>query len=374
MKRWLVLLLALLLLTGCGTPGETAPTTVPTIPKETALPPETTLPAETTVPPETTLPVETTPPPETEPMLPEILQNATPYSYDERLMLLPLPEGVGNWAFRLELLGDGLLLWQEDWSDWGLETFYFWLLSLETGELLAEATVDVHGYTKPMVFHDHISIWAPGTRDLIVLDETLELKGRWDLPEEWGRAVMGGDDRVYTLMEDHILEHHMESGEERRLLEGAEYLRGYRDGKTGTFYEYRPDVLSWSRLVYLDYETGEIKQVTDTEQFGLHVFVGWNHSADKVYALNDGSLLLEYYHREGYYRPEKLCIYSPEGEFRTAFDLTIGEHGWSLVPDAIWVEQLSGYLACMVDGRAAEPALFFWPLGMGDGEDDSPVP
>lgn len=68
MKKYIAVLIAVLLLSGCtaapsvttAPPPETAIPTESTVPTETTLPPVTTAPVETTIPPETTLPIDPT--------------------------------------------------------------------------------------------------------------------------------------------------------------------------------------------------------------------------------------------------------------------------------------------------------------------------
>ena len=396
MKRLLCVILMLVILAGCV--GETTPATEPTISTETTVPVETAPPTETEETTETTQPPETTAPPETKP-LPDFLQGVRPYAYRKGAWLLDMPETMSRAAFSFSRLGGRLLLWQKFGSEWGNEGFYLSLMDLDTGKIVKTVTLEVRGYTNPIVVDDKFTVIDPQTKQIIVLNSELEEEYRWERPDGWGPTVMGSEDRVYSNMGDHILEYNMATGEERKLLEGSESLQFQISGSNGIMISCQPTRATRHVYYYLDLETGELLEqpfggswggaeyengvwlmnhygATKNFRLGnsesaLDFRVPWHHGAQ---LLNNGCVVVEWAESVTMPKAEAVVIYGPDGSFRTAFDATMGTNGWKLGFEPFWVEEWSGYIVCMMDAYYGDPSLFFWTEGMGKVRDMESTP
>ncbi len=166
MKRFLCILIMLLLLSGCSknTPNTTAPQTTA---------PLTTAPVITA--PETTV-VDTQP---TEPDLSWIEEVGQPWDAEGSLMELPVtvPNGLIYAAF-LPFDGD-LLLWSQDDHLIDHPRTQLCVIDLDSGEVLSQADVSISLSTIPQPLGDKLFLFDANSGLILQLDKHLEVVKQW---------------------------------------------------------------------------------------------------------------------------------------------------------------------------------------------------
>ena len=207
MKRFLCILIMLLLLSGCSknTPNTTAPQT--TAPLTTA--PVTTAP-ETTV-------VDTQP---TEPDLSWIEEVGQPWDAEGALVELPVtvPNGL-IYGFRMFFDGD-LLLWSQDDHLVDSPRTQICVVELDTGEVLAQADISVRLTALPQPVGDSLYLFDSTSGLIVKLDKQLNELARWQTDIREANVYMDANGTAYvqSWTEDSYALN-LETGEQRPILE-----------------------------------------------------------------------------------------------------------------------------------------------------------
>ena len=198
MKRFFLLLLTILLLTGCGTnpPDVTQPTT------------------------------------ETEPTAATLISwvedAGMDWDRDGILKEIPLtiPDGL-HYSSAMEFDGD-LLLWSVDNHLADTQFVEMCLIELDTGSIIAQEDVAVSGYAYPQVAGDILYICdTEGDSNLklntiLKLNKSLNITDKWSIGDLEGLFYMSANGTIYHLRnEDNLFfRHDSETGEALPVLEG----------------------------------------------------------------------------------------------------------------------------------------------------------
>ncbi len=245
MKRFLCILIMLLLLSGCS--KNTLNTTVPqtTVPLTTA--PVTTAP-ETTV-------ADTQP---TEPDLPWIEEAGQPW--DEEGSLLELSVTVPNGLIYSSFLvfhGD-LLLWTEDDHRLDQPRTQLCLIDLDSGQIQAQTEIPIVSSTLPQVLGDRLYLFDCNSGLILELDQQLQEVRRWQTDIREAELYMSADGTAYVqTWESGAYAMDLETGRKRPILaeEPEIYYLMRQDSYLHVEY-YHPD--TGERCVaFIDLHTGQ---------------------------------------------------------------------------------------------------------------------
>ena len=233
MKRLILILLSLLLLTGCT--GNTPETNVP----------------ETTVPETTIVP--------TEPPIPWIEQQGTPWDDNGTLVELSLsvPGGL-HYANSLGFDGD-LLLWSIDDHKENIRTLELCLIELDTGEVAAQRDIEFSVFTNPQVLGNRIYLCDNVSGTILELDHTLETVNSWHIEPIEGVLYMGAEEKLYFYEWDGSLQVlDLKTGEKSWLLGEDAYIDYFTPQGDSAAFDYYDSVTGEKRPAVLDLLTGEI--------------------------------------------------------------------------------------------------------------------
>lgn len=241
-KLWLLTLLSLLLLSGCGKPAE------PTSPTET-------IPTETVPVVSETLPAETI---ETEPA-PILMERREPVGDTGNLWYIPneIVEGMGY--PELHMLGENLLVscFLEDEAGCTLELK---LVSIQDGSLLAESDIPCSGGMEVQVRGNRVGLCDAMGGRVLILDGKLNTVRTYEMESTYESWYLSGDCKtLYKLQyETGLTARNLESGQETVPLEQAAYvsLLGETDAYLLFSYVDRQDQRSKNGC--LDLETGDL--------------------------------------------------------------------------------------------------------------------
>lgn len=240
MKRFLCILVMLLLLCGCSknTPNTTAPQTA----------------APLTTVPETTV-AETKP---TEPDLPWIEEVGKPWDVEGSLVELPVtvPNGL-IYASHMFFDGD-LLLWSKDDHRLDQPRTQICVVELDTGEVLAQADISINISVAPQVLGDSLYLFDGFSGLILKLDKELNEVKRWQTEIRDGTVYMGADDTAYVqLWTAGAYALDLETGERRPVLEEDPAMSHIylQNGYLRVEY-YHPDN-GEAYVAYIDLHTGQ---------------------------------------------------------------------------------------------------------------------
>lgn len=370
MKRWLALLLTLLLLTGCGGGGETTPTTLAP-----------TAPAETTLPQESTAPVETEPP------IPQLLARGTPWG-DGTMLELPLPLETKDTEVSLTAFGEELLLIQNHYDLYGqagMTALSLYVLDGETLEIIAEQTLEVSEWVDPQIQSDRICICLDRQGVVIILDQNLNQTARWETGTGWEEALtMGYGEMLYINRNDSLWERNLTTGEERCVWSGgtALYTNGtYPHGMSVGWYVF--ENRRWE-VGFLNFETGEVEPQPFRGHFDFSERHGdqWlcrRFSDGRDVRLGNGEQAWDLSVPEGtLYLTAEGFLMTDIGGILTMHDLSgrhlsscnISVNDWHYCEKRpVWREDLNGWLLVANNTETGVSHLLYWPMGIGAGED-----
>lgn len=239
MKRIFLIILALLLLTGCGAedPNPTAAAT--------------------------------------EPQVDWLETYAMPWDKDGDLVELPVTiPGSIHYSAGMEYDGD-LLLWSIDDHLVDSRTLELCLLDLDTGTVIAQRDVVMTDYISPQVIGDVLYLCDTGSGTVLELDKNLQETGHWDLEPGTGAWYMGANDTLYQMDTDYRLRAlDLTTGEEKSVLPGdpAVMVNGL-DGGTMTL-QYYDDATGAQEWAAVDLLTGAVTEADIALGFDAVSIVG----------------------------------------------------------------------------------------------------
>lgn len=334
---------------------------------------------------------EMTPAPEYD--LPGIVEEGTPV--DEQVVLIHVPNAAieENLMQEIYLFQDQLLTCVSTGT-----ALDFRLLSLDTGEILQEATVSLAGeynYTyNVQVCGNQIAVSDPQAGKIHVLDETLECTKEYDVT---GDNIYVNEELTvaYSVLHDAgIQATNLGTGEASTLLSGVHYVNPFSECGSSVSFNFEDDVTGDDYHAALDLETGEIETLIIDERFaaseysngewlasisdteGTQYLLGRQSEPKKLILENSDSMLdllgepnrimsTTYDFSGGY----AMSLYDMDGDVLSSANLSNVYIGPT---DFVWVESANGYFFTTTT-EGGHDQLYFWDLSKQAGGTDLEV-
>lgn len=151
-----------------------------------------------------------------------LLEQAEAAGTSENLLYIPNPYVESMACPEIRLFGNGLLLFEQTMMG---QLQMKWI-SLENGELLAEASYDLSPAAKVQVGNGLVGVSDQGTGQVLILNEDLETETTYTLPQEGDSWYLNQElDRLYVFSaEKGVFYRDLASGEIRWLLEDGVFF------------------------------------------------------------------------------------------------------------------------------------------------------
>ena len=360
MKRLLILLCLLLLLTGC----QTAP---PLSPPETEVPTDSVQPSQ---------PAEQA----GIPLLDQAEANGN-------LMYIPNAHVESMACPDIQLYGNGLLLYEYTMDG----RFVMKRISLEDGSLLAEASYAVSPAVRVQVGNGFIGLSDNETGQVLILRDSLELETTYSFPQEGDSWYLNQElETLYVFYsEEGLLVRDLLTGESRWILENATFLRtlGAGNGYALISYTDRANQKTYTRSLNLSAATLETIPVEGNVSAGARGVDQWllrqnvdtgtyvliNQDAAGTFVWQEGMVELISGRRQllmtdGTYR--NLYLYDLSGKFISSCALS-QEYYASVGTDLVWSGYWQGYFFRDTYDNAAH--LMFWDTSAPQEGEDLPL-
>ena len=352
MNRFLILLLCLLLLTGCRAEQPT-----PSLPK--------TEPTQPTASTEAALPKE-------QPGVP-LLNQGEASGESGNLLYIPNPHLESMACPEIRLLGNGLLLYEHT-ADGLLQMKQ---ISLEDGCLLAQASYSVSAAVTVQIGNGFIGLCDSESRQVLILNESLQPEATYAVPFEGGSWYLNQElETLYVFFDEGLLAYDLETGQANWILENAAFVQplGIRSSYILFSYTDRADQrnyyhclnLSTATLETLPLEGSIHSGVRSGEQWllrreiasGAYVLV--NREKAVIFTRPEGLVELlpgkrQLLITDGSYR--ELSVYDLDGKFLSRCVLPKTEHA-SVGMDLVWSGYWQGYF--FRDTYENTAHLMFW--------------
>lgn len=288
----------------------------------------------------------------------------------------------------LHMVGENLLVVQYRYGEGDDCTALIKLLSLEDGSLLAESNYDCSGYVRVQVMEDCIALCDAGEGWVRILNHSLQLQRNYELDGNWGDWVLSPDRKnLYELHWEHGLSRiNLDMQVRVPIVEGRETSLLYfdeADGEIGFSY-LDPNTQQYTQGL-LDVKTGKASPlhlpvradwvVKDGDTYLIcesgaydryHTFIGDLHYVMETRDIGQ----LRYMQDNGWLytldmESRKPTLYTLEGKVISCGDLPGGE--W-VNCEPVWCESWGGYF--LVCSRENDIRLIFWdPKVQGVGTD-----
>lgn len=361
MKRFLCLLLALLLLTGCRQQPSISDLTMPSV----------------------------STPSETEPVQndsPSLLEQGE--VWDDSGTLLEIPLNIPNlWQYN-HITGyrGNILLWCNDYHREGRHILNMCLVSAQTGEILSEAKVEGTSSLTPQVAQDAIYLCDNLGGRVVKLDASLQTGQDWQVPSNDGMWYMGQGDTLYQIIDNaSVTAVELQTEQSRSIIENAQDITvseitdsnlalGYRDSDTGEQIYAALDLTDGTlRAQPFDGDFSEAHLAGQTwlccTGYSSDVYYLGSDDAPMRVNPEDSSLMLlgDGHILETTYSGLTLRLYDLDGGFLSECRVSdIDEYYIS--QNMIWNQDLGGYFF-LLEGYDSSRRLMFWDVSKGtDGE------
>ena len=356
MKRFLILLLCLFLLTGCASDPQTpsSPETEPSISQE-------------------------------QPGVP-LLDQGKAAGESGNLLYIPNPHVESMACPEIRLFGNGLLLYEHTMNG----MLQLKRISLEDGTLLAEASYPMDASASVQVGNGLIGLCDSSNRQVLILNESLEQEMTYSVPLEGEGWFLNQElETLYMFFDEGLLSYDLEAGRTHWLLDNAAFVQPFRMGSGYVLFSYtdRNDQKIYNRCLNLSTASMETLPVEGFISSGVRRGEQWllrQDIASGTYILVDqenadtftcpeGLVELLSGKRQllitdGSYR--ELSLYDPEGNFLSRCALPETEHA-SVGTDPVWSGYWQGYFFRDTYDNTAH--LMFWDIDTAQEGENLPV-
>ena len=371
MKRFLVLVICLALLTGCRADQQTpsSPVTEPTPTTEPVISTETTL-------------------PEAQPGIP-LLDMGETSGESGNLLYIPNPHVESMICPEICLYGNSLLMYEHTFEG----VLQLKRISLEDGSLLAQASYRVTPAATVQIGNGHIGLCDSGSSQVLILNDTLELETTYTVPLEGESWHLNQElQTLYVFVFDKgLLSYDLGTGQTYWMLDNAAFVRDYGVGSSYVLFSYtdRADQRTYNRCLNLSTATMETLPLDGIVCSGCRSGEQWllqqdiasgsyvlvNQEEAVAFTWPEGLVELLPGRRQllitdGNYR--ELYVYDLEGNFLSRCTLSQTEYA-SVGTDLVWSGYWQGYFFRDTYDNAAH--LMFWDTGISqEGENLSVTP
>ena len=356
MKRFLILLLCLFLLTGCASDPQTpsSPETEPSISQE-------------------------------QPGVP-LLDQGKAAGKSGNLLYIPNPHVESMACPEIRLFGNGLLLYEHTMNG----MLQLKRISLEDGTLLAEASYPMDASASVQVGNGLIGLCDSSNRQVLILNESLEQEMTYSVPLEGEYWYLNQElETLYAFLDEGLLSYDLEAGQAHWLLENAAFVQPFRMGSGYVLFSYtdRNDQKTCNRCLNLSTASMETVPVEGFISSGIRRGEQWllrRDIASGTYILVDQENAVTFTCPEGLvellsgkrqllitdgsYR--ELSLYDLEGNFLSRCTLSETEHA-SVGTDLVWSGYWQGYF--FRDTYENTAHLMFWDIDTAQEGENLPV-
>ena len=374
MKRFLILLLCFVLLTGCQADTQ-APSSQETEPAPTTEPMASTDPVPST---EATLPQE-------QPGVPLLDQGAAS-GETGNLLYIPNPHVESMTCPEIRLYGNSLLMYEHTVN--GL--LQMKRISLEDGCLLAEAAYPTNPSVRVQVGNGYIGLCDSG--QVLILNESLEMEQSYSVPLEGENWYLNQElETVYVFFQEGLMSYDLATGQAQWFLDNATFVQPFDTGSGYVLFSYtdRTDRKTYYRCLNLSTAIIETIPVEGPIGSGVRSGERWllrQDIASGVYILVNQEEALTFTQPEGLVEllPGKrqllitdgsyreLSLYDLEGNFLSRCALSKTEYA-SVGTDLVWSGYWQGYFFRDTYDNTAH--LMFWDTNTAqEGENLSVTP
>ena len=376
MKRFLILLLCLALLTGCRADPQT-----PAVPETDPIPttePMTSEEPMTSV--EATLPKE-------QPGVP-LLDQGKSAGESGNLLFIPNPHMESMACPEIRLFGHSLLVYE--YTTNGM--LQLKRISLEDGTLLAEASYPMSPSAKVQVGNGLIGLFDSDNRQVLILNESLKPEKTYSVPLEGGSWYLNQElETVYVFLDEGLMSYDLEADRAYELLDNASFIQPFEMGSGYVLFSYtdRADQKTYSRCLNLSTASMETIPVEGPISSGVRSGDRWllrqdiasgayilvNQEEAVTFTRSEGLVELlpgkrQLLITDGNYR--ELSLYDLDGNFLSRCSLPEIEHA-SVGIDLVWSGYWQGYFFRDTYDNTAH--LMFWDThAEQEGEDLSVTP
>ena len=355
MKRFLILLLCLFLLTGCASDPQTpsSPETEPSISQE-------------------------------QPGVP-LLDQGKAAGESGNLLYIPNPHVESMACPEIRLFGNGLLLYEHTVNG----MLQLKRISLEDGTLLAEASYPMDASASVQVGNGLIGL-CDSNGQVLILNESLEQETTYSVPLEGEYWYLNQElETVYAFWDEGLLSYDLEAGQAHWLLDNAAFVQPFRMGSGYVLFSYtdRNDQKTCNRCLNLSTASMETVPVEGFISSGIRRGEQWllrRDIASGTYILVDQEKAVTFTCPEGLvellsgkrhllitdgsYR--ELSLYDLEGNFLSRCALPETEFA-SIGTDLVWSGYWQGYFFRDTYDNTAH--LMFWDIDTAQEGENLPV-
>ena len=356
MKRFLILLLCLFLLTGCASDPQTpsSPETEPSFSQEQAGVP--------------------------------LLDQGKAAGESGNLLYIPNPHVESMACPEIRLFGNGLLLYEHTMNG----MLQLKRISLEDGTLLAEASYPMDASASVQVGNGLIGLCDSSNGQVLILNESLEQEMTYSVPLEGEYWYLNQElETLYAFLDEGLLSYDLEAGQAHWLLENAVFVQPFRMGSGYVLFSYtdRNDQKTCNRCLNLSTASMETIPVEGFISSGIRRGEQWllrRDIASGTYILVDQENAVTFTCPEGLvellsgkrhllitdgsYR--ELSLYDLEGNFLSRCALPETEHA-SVGTDLVWSGYWQGYF--FRDTYENTAHLMFWDIDTAQEGENLPV-
>lgn len=360
MKRLILLILTLLLLTGCGQQA---------VSTETAAPP-------------------------TEPPISWVEEYGIPWDREGKLLEIPMdiPDGV-HYSTGTEFDGD-LLLWSVDGHFADSVIMELCVLELDDGSVTAQVDIPMTDYLTPRILGDKIYLCDTTGGTIIELDKKLQETNRWEQEYEFGTWYMDANETLYCQdINLHFIAIDLATGERRELFPNCGEIMIYGDHAGTLTLQYYEENSGTPSYAGLNLHTGELTHSDVSFGYDSLQIVGdrWLSSKYNQYysyrLSNPGSETIEISAPNYYLQlledgnilansEDSTTQYLFDGDGKAIASCQLSGNGSYYAMPPIWSDVHEGYFQ-VVSGYDDNIRLLFWDISQGTDAEDlifAPIP